>query len=346
MGIFVPSLLVFAVFLVSAALDPRKIRTGVYLLVAVIVFAMTLFGQLVEGLSVLVADSEVEGWALLVLVGVVALSVVVLGVLLVLNGLTVVRKEGRSLAHLLSLLLGVAILLYLVAGVVSLAYELLTLFVFLLLLALPLGWCGFGLVAYLLWSWVYGVFTSHFGRPVDAVVVLGAGLRGHEVTPLLGARVERGIQWAHRRATSGSTPVLVMSGGQGADEAIPEARAMAVHARGHGASQDEILEEDASRTTEENLRNSARLLSARGRVHRIAVVTSSFHAFRAALLMRRLRIPGYTVGSRTARYYWPTAVLREYIAIMRDNLWVNVVGLSLSLLPVVVLFLSSLITSN
>ena len=78
---------------------------------------------------------------------------------------------------------------------------------------------------------------------------------------------------------------------------------MAVHARNNGADHDEILEEDASRTTEENLRNSARLLAGR--------------------------------GARTARYYRPTAVLREYVAIMRDNLWINVVGLSLSILPLI-----------
>lgn len=335
MEIFLPSLLMFVVFLVSAALDPRKVRTGVYLLVSLTTFAMTLLGQLLDGLGTLLPNSEAQAWALLVLVGVVAISIVVLGILLVLNGLTVVRKEGRSLAHLLSLVLGVAILLYLVVGVLSLVANLMTLFAYLLFLALPLGWCGFGLVAYLLWSWIYGRLTARFGRPVDAVVVLGAGLRGAEVTPLLAARVDRGVQWAHRPRRGESEPVLVMSGGQGPDEQLPEARAMAVHARNNGADHDEILEEDASRTTEENLRNSARLLAGRGALTRVAVVTSSFHAFRAALLMRRLSIPGYTVGAPTARYYRPTAVLREYVAIMRDNLWINVVGLSLSILPLI-----------
>lgn len=335
MGIFLPSLLAFVVFLGSAALDPRKVRTGVYLLVALTTLVMTLLGRFVQKVGDVLPNSEAQAWVLLVLIGVVALSVVVLGVLLVLNGLTVVRKEGRSPAHLLSLILGVVILAYLVAGILSVVWNLLTLFAYLLFLALPLGWCGFGLVAYLLWSWLYGRLTRRFGRPVDAVVVLGAGLRGAEVTPLLAARVDRGVEWAHRGEHDSDRPVLVMSGGQGPDEEVPEARAMALHARSHRAAGDEVLEEDASRTTEENLRNSARLLSARGEVHRVAVVTSSFHAFRAALLMRRLRIPGYTVGARTARYYWPTAVLREYVAIMRDNLWINVIGLALSILPVV-----------
>ena len=197
-------------------------------------------------------------------------------------------------------------------------------------------------MAYLLWSWLYGLLTARFGRPVDAVIVLGAGLRGREVTPLLGARVERGIEWARRETGRAGRPVLVMSGGKGPDEEVSEAEAMASYAVAHGVDPDGVLLEDRSRTTQENLLNSARLLAARGEVSRVAVVTSSFHAFRAALLMRSLSLPGYAVGAPTARYYRPSAVLREYVAILRDNLWINVVGLALSLVPLVLFAVNSL----
>lgn len=335
MEIFVPVVVVLAVFLVSALLDPRKVRTGVYLLTGLTMLALLAFGGLLRGLDTALPDTQADAWVLLGVLIVVGVSVVALGVLLVLNGLTVVRREGRSPAHMLSLVLGVAILGYVVAGVVALLAEQMGVLVYLMLLALPIGWCGYGLIAYLLWSWLYGILTARLGRPVDAVVVLGAGLRGSEVTPLLRSRIDRGIQWRTRPSQEGREAVLVMSGGQGPDEDLPEADAMAAHARAQGVAQADILLERASTTTRENLVYSARLLAQRGEVHRVAVVTNSFHAFRAALLMRAIDLPGYAVGSDTAHYYWPTAVLREYVAIMRDNLCLNIVGLGLSTLPLI-----------
>ncbi|WP_415104547.1 ElyC/SanA/YdcF family protein [Micropruina sp.] len=58
--------------------------------------------------------------------------------------------------------------------------------------------------------------------------------------------------------------------------------------------------EDRSRTSEQNLAYSTELLTQRGVEGPIAAVTSNFHAFRAALLMRRLGIAGYSVGAPTA----------------------------------------------
>jgi uncharacterized SAM-binding protein YcdF (DUF218 family) len=65
----------------------------------------------------------------------------------------------------------------------------------------------------------------------------------------------------------------------------------------------------------------------------IAAVTNNFHAFRAAMLMRRLGIAGYSIGAPTARYYWPTAVIREFVAVLRDHIWLNAIMLGLCCLP-------------
>ncbi len=331
---YLPSLVVLVLAGVSAALDPRKVRTGVYLLTGLLLAALTAVGSTLEVVGSLIPDSTTEAWILLGGLLVVGVSVIVLGVMLLLNGLTVVRREGRSPAHLLSLLLGLGILGYIGLGVSAVFANSVHLVGFLFLLALPIGWCGYGLVAYLLWSWIYGLATSRFGRAVDTVIVLGAGVVGGEVWPLLAARLERGVQWVARSSDKGRSPVLVLSGGQGPDEPLPEAEAMARWVRDHGGPTDVLLEE-ASTTTRENLVFSAALLAERGPVTRVAVVTSSFHAFRAALLMRSIGLSGYTVGARTARYYWPSAMLREYVAVMRDNLWLTVIGVGTSIVPLV-----------
>ncbi len=334
-----PILIPLAAALVSALRDPRTVRTGVFLLTALVAALLLAFGSALQSASALVPDTPVDAWILLGAIGVVALAVITLAVFLVLTGVQVLRREGRSPAHALALALGVAMLVYLAAGVLAVARGWEQPLIWLALIALPVGWCGYGLLAYLLWSWLYTHLSARLGRRVAAVVVLGAGLvGGSHVGPLLRARLDRGIAWTTRprQLRGGAGPaLLVCSGGQGPDEDLPEAVAMGAYARERGVPADRVLQEDASTTTQENVRFSARLLAERDVTGPVAVVTSNYHAFRAATLMRAEKVSGYAVGAPTAQYYWPTAVLREYVAIMRDHLRLNVVGLALSSLPLV-----------
>lgn len=188
------------------------------------------------------------------------------------------------------------------------------------------AYVGFLLVVYSVHPLLYARWP--LPRRLDAVIVLGAGLDGDRVTPLLAGRVDRAIDLARRcaeRSADGASPLLVMSGGQGADEAVAEARAMARHAAAAGWEGD-IREEAESTTTLENLRLSARLLEAEGlgadtlgREARVMVVTSDYHVLRAAALARGLGVPWQVAGAPTARYYVPTAFLREYVAWLSIN---------------------------
>ncbi len=56
---------------------------------------------------------------------------------------------------------------------------------------------------------------------------------------------------------------------------------------------------------------------------RATIVTSDFHAFRAALLARRLGIRGQVTGARVAGYYRPSAVLREFAAVFLQYRVIN-----------------------
>ncbi|MDO4792406.1 MAG: YdcF family protein [Buchananella hordeovulneris] len=196
-----------------------------------------------------------------------------------------------------------------------------------------LSWLGNGLVAFVGYSRLYGLYTKKFGGTVDAVVVLGAGVPDGEVRPLLASRIEQGIAWMERDHARGGNAALLMSGGQGSDEPLPEGKAMALWAVEHGVDAGHVLVEDASTTTQQNLQFSSQLLRERGLTGAVAVVTSNYHAFRRATLTRELSIPGYSVGADTARYYVPAALLREYVAILRDNRTLNIVALVLLSLP-------------
>lgn len=78
----------------------------------------------------------------------------------------------------------------------------------------------------------------------------------------------------------------------------------------------ELIErEDRSTTTEENLRFSRRIMESANPDYRCVIVTNNYHAFRAALAARRAGVRGYVVGSPTAAYFWPSAMIREFAAI-------------------------------
>lgn len=327
---------------VSIALDPRKFRVGVYLLGLLLAAAMALFVVLGHQLDQL--DSQVAQWFAVAALCVVVAAVPVLGLFLVANGVTMWRKEARKPANLLSLALGLAVLAYVAFGVTAVATNAWTPAMWFLASGLPVSYLAFGFVAFLLYSPLYQFGARHLFRRPAAVIVLGAGLIGGRVPPLLAGRLDRGRQVYAKALTAeraaDPAPVLVTSGGQGPDEPRPEAAAMADYLVAQGIDRAAIVVEDTSRTTRENLVNSQALLAERGVTGQVAVVTNNYHAFRAALLMRRLKIRGHAIGAPTARYYWPSAVIREYAAILLDHRLFNGLALLVTLVPLVLLALS------
>lgn len=331
----VTALLPVAVFLVSFWLDPRKVRTGLYLLFALFWLALVVTGELTGWASGL--DPLGGAIVLLVLIGLGLVTVVGFAAFLIAAGVTVVRREGFALSRLLGIVAGLALLAYCGLAVAVVYTNSVGLFTWLLLLGLPAAYLGFAFTSFLLYGSLYPAVMARRGGSVEAVVVLGSGLIDGRVPPLLASRLQRGRQVFERLAEHGTPArVLVTSGGRGPDEPVVEADAMAAHLFEDGVPPEVVLVENESRNTDENLGNTAALLASRGITGPIAVVTSDFHAFRAALLMRRHGLAGYGVGTPTAPYYWPSAVIREFFAVLRDHFWLNVVLAGLSVAPFVV----------
>jgi len=210
------------------------------------------------------------------------------------------------------------------------------LFLVVALVGMPVGYLAYGFVSYLVYSALYQWATRRFPRPADAIVVLGSGLVGGEVPPLLASRLDRGLDVYRQARVKGHEPRIVTSGGKGDDETRAEADAMAAYLVGRGVDPDVIIPEDQSRNTRQNLVNTVVILAAHQVTGDVAVVTNNFHAFRSALLMRKVKIPGYVLGSPTAGYYWPSATIREYVAILRDHRRLNLVMVILACVPLVI----------
>lgn len=329
---------------VTAIREPRRLLPGVLfalLLLGALVLAVAALGRQIVHLS----GDDQAGWVLIGFGAACLLAIVTLGVWLMINGLTLVRREGFGISTLLSFGVGLILVGYVVALVVGLLLdrfgdtdESVRLILVLLTLTFPAGYLSLVFLALLLWSTLYGWWgrlQAHRGR-VDAIIILGAGLlEGSRISRLLASRLDRGKQVYHWAQAAGRTPMIICSGGKGDDEQLAEAEAMTAYLIEAGIDPSHILIEDRSTDTAENLSYSRRLLDAYDIDGPVAVVTSNYHAFRAATLMRNVGVVGFSVGSPTAFYYVPNAMIREYLAILRDNRWFTAGVLVLLCLPLV-----------
>ncbi|GAA2035195.1 YdcF family protein [Catenulispora yoronensis] len=321
----------FAILLVRSVMrDPRRFRNAVYLGSALLFLAL----GLVAGLS------QTSGMGRKLAIGTVillpTLGLLALVWFLTLNGLTMLRREGRNASNLLSLVCAVGIvgLLLLLALAAGTRHH-----IFIALSAgavLVVGYVAFLFFCYLSYGFVYR--RMPVWRGADFVVVLGAGLLGgRKVSPLLASRLERG-RAVFALLDERKQPMLIVSGGKGTDERLSEAEAMAKYLVERGFPAERLILEDQSRTTEENLIFSSRLMrEAKPQGFRSVVVTNDFHSYRAALIASDLGVPAQVVGSPTAGYFLPSATIREFIAVFVRYWKVNVPICALLAVPALAL---------
>lgn len=148
-----------------------------------------------------------------------------------------------------------------------------------------------------------------------AVVVLGAGLHGDEISDTLRRRLDTALDYHKQNPDA----LIVVSGGQGPQESVTEAWAMAQYLQKHGISEDQILLEDRSDSTETNFRYSADVLQQAGvdiEQDAICFITNNFHCYRAASYARREGYQNITCRSTgTALSVLPSSAMREALAV-------------------------------
>ncbi|GGU18698.1 hypothetical protein GCM10007979_16880 [Nocardioides albus] len=276
-----------------------------------------LLGLVFSLASTSTALETVTGIVTLVAGAVVVLGLLALPLLLIADGILMMRRERRSLANALALLAGLAMLILPIILVTLLRHENPVTGSLAVALAAAQACASFCFLAFAAHTVLYAQIARR--ARANAVSVLGSGLVRGEVSPLLAARLEQAVNAAAQRQGPDGWPVLVPSGGQGRDEPRPEGEAMRDWLRRHGVAADDILVEDRARTTRENLLCSVELLKQHGHPEPYLIVTNNYHAPRAAMLARRLGIDAQAIGAPTARYYWPSAYLREFTAVMVDH---------------------------
>ena len=239
--------------------------------------------------------------------------------LLMFNGVVLIRREGRRLSNLLCLAAGLALIATPMAAAALVATANPWALLVAALMFCACAYLGVFLLIFLGQTVVQRIWGGRRAVPhPDVVVVHGAGLINGKVGPLLGSRIAGGIDaWREEEALRPGVPLLVMSGGQGVDEPISEARAMADYAIARGIPSERILLEDLSTTTRTNISCTRDLLAERGMTDpQVLLVTSSFHAVRTAILASDMGVPWAVEPARTAWFYIVNAWLREYVAVL------------------------------
>ena len=159
------------------------------------------------------------------------------------------------------------------------------------------------------------------GLDKDFLIVLGCGLRRDGTpTPLLMGRLDRALDFYHEHlAKAGHAPRFITSGGQGRDEAVSESAAMKAYLMERGVPEQQILEEDRSTSTLENMRNSRDIIREIDPQGKVVFSTTNYHVFRSGLFARRVKMRAVGIGAKTKWYFWPNAWVREFVGLLTEH---------------------------
>ena len=190
-----------------------------------------------------------------------------------------------------------------------------------LMAAIP-GWikglcCGIFLAGLLLFGTVEGMILSQYtaqAKPgADYCIVLGAQWKTTGPSEVLRRRLDKAAAYLMENP---DTKVIV-SGGQGSNEIMPEAAGMRDYLVNAGIEEECILVEDRSSNTYENLIFSGEFLDPVNA--KVVIVTNNFHVFRALGIARK---QGYAnvegLAASSVLGMGPNNLLREFLGVLKD----------------------------
>ena len=318
MSITIPltfTLVAWAVFFIFFAKDRSRYR-NCYLLAVALLFSVVTFAFLF--------GEDYAGAALLILFLIFTGAVLIVPFFLIHYGIVMIKREGRSLANMLSLGFGILIglgeittlVLFLsafmdVEGAGFAQWLIATFGEPMTLFSVSVIYISLSFLVFMIYTLFLQIIPHK--KDFDYIIIHGSGLiGGNRVSKLLSDRIDKALAVYRKDPTP---PILIPSGGQGGNETVSEADAMAEYILSKGIPEEKIIREDRSTTTYENLLNSKEIIEMAGEPKYVALVTSNYHVYRAMRYAEKIGLKCTGIGSHVAFYYWPSALIREYIAI-------------------------------
>lgn len=161
---------------------------------------------------------------------------------------------------------------------------------------------------------VYGI-TDNVSYTEDAVIVLGAGVRGDKVTLPLKMRLDKAVEYHHKNPDS----LIVVTGGQGLQEIVTEAYAMEKYLIQNGIDKNKIIKEEKATSTSENMEFSKEMLDSYfDDDYSVVVVTNNFHVFRGTAIAKKTGFKNVTHMHAGLQWYnLMPCFLRESLAVIK-----------------------------
>lgn len=252
--------------------------------------------------------------------------VIITFILVTISNINLMIKEGISLRNLLGLLLGILMcILTLLPDFVYrllLRYQLINIYNLNSIGPYIYNFCE--ALVYLVLAYVECILIAtiivaiisvkkKIDKNIDYIIILGCQIRKDgTLPPLLKGRVDRAIDFRNEQLKeTGKDLVFVPSGGQGMDEIIPEGEAIKNYLLEQGIDKKNILVEDKSTNTYENIKYSYKLIN--NKKANIVFSTTNYHVLRAGLTATEQGLKLEGIGSKTKSYFWINAFVREFI---------------------------------
>lgn len=149
----------------------------------------------------------------------------------------------------------------------------------------------------------------------DAIIVLGAGIRGEQVTLPLKLRLDKAIEYHSNNPDA----LIVVTGGKGFQETVTEAFAMERYLIENGIDKSKIIKEEKAASTEENMKYSKEILdSLFDDEYSVVIITNNFHVYRGINYAKRTGFQNVTHLHAGLQWYnLMPCYLRESLAVVK-----------------------------
>lgn len=152
-------------------------------------------------------------------------------------------------------------------------------------------------------------------QDADVVMVLGAALKGTQPSDTLARRLDTALAYAEENPDA----LILVSGGQGPQEEVPESHAMRDYLLARGVDESRILVEDRSTSTHQNFLYSKPILDERFGEDNYTLVfaTNDFHILRGYLNAEAVGMTDvHGLPYRSLIYTAPPNYMRESLALL------------------------------
>ena len=145
---------------------------------------------------------------------------------------------------------------------------------------------------------------------IDAIIILGAGVRNNRPSPMLEDRLQKGLELYNNKASN----KIIVSGDHGRAD-YDEVNIMKSYIICNGVPTSDVFMDHAGFSTYDSIYRAKEIFMAK----KVVIVSQEYHLYRALYIANRLGLEAYGVKTESKEYYGDNyRELREIIARIKD----------------------------